>query len=65
MLERKKLKSRSHGVPESRSFLVRYRRTYVLKTYVLNKVLIIAQQVYVIGQWGLKGTLKWFVKECF
>ena len=31
MLERKKLKSRSHGVSESRSFLVRYRRTYVLK----------------------------------
>ena len=36
MLERKKLKSQSPGVTESRSpgvteFLVRYRRTYVLK----------------------------------
>jgi hypothetical protein len=31
MLGRKKLKSRSPVVPESRSFLVRYRRTYVLK----------------------------------
>ena len=31
MLERKKLKSRSHGVPEF--FLVRYRRTKVLKNY--------------------------------
>ena len=38
VLERKKLKSRNHGIPErrnpgmteSRSFLVRYRRTYVL-----------------------------------
>ena len=30
VLERKKLKSRNPGVPESRSFLVRYRRTYVL-----------------------------------
>ena len=30
--------SRNHGMTESRSFLVRYRRTYVLKTYVLNKV---------------------------
>ena len=39
MLGRKKLKYRSHGVPESRSFLVRYRRTYVLKTYVLNKLI--------------------------
>ena len=36
MLERKKLKSRSPGVSESRSFLVRYRRTYVLN-YILNK----------------------------
>ena len=26
--------SRSHGVPESRSFLVRYRRTYVLNNYI-------------------------------
>ena len=32
MLEAKKLKPRNHGVPESRSFLVRFRRTYVLKT---------------------------------
>ena len=31
VLEGKKLKSRSHRVTESRSFLVRYRRTYVLK----------------------------------
>ena len=35
MLERKKLKFRNHGIPESRSFLVRYRRTYVLKNRVL------------------------------
>ena len=32
MLERKKLKSRNHGVPEF--FLVRYRRTYLLNNYV-------------------------------
>ena len=25
--------ARNHGVPESRSFLVKYRRTYVLKNY--------------------------------
>ena len=31
VLERIKLKSRSLGITESRSFLVRYRRTYVLK----------------------------------
>ena len=31
MLERKKLKSRNHGVSESLSFLVRNRRTYVVK----------------------------------
>ena len=30
MLERKNLKSRNHRITESRSFLVRYRRTYVL-----------------------------------
>ena len=30
MLERKKLKSRNHGIPESQSLEVRYRRTYVL-----------------------------------
>ena len=30
VLERKKLKSRNHGISESWSFLVRYRRTYVL-----------------------------------
>ena len=29
MLERKKLKSRNHGIQELGSFLVRYRRTYV------------------------------------
>ena len=47
MLERKKLKSRSHGVTESRndgvtesrSFLVRYRRTYVLKKVAFNGIL--------------------------
>ena len=33
MLERKKIKSRNHGVLESRSFLVRYRRTHVLNNY--------------------------------
>ena len=33
MLERKKIKSRNHGVSESRSFLLRYIRTYVLKIY--------------------------------
>ena len=36
MLERKKLKSSNHGVPKSRSFLVRYRRTYVLKNYTFH-----------------------------
>ena len=39
MLERKKLKSRSHGVSE---FLVRYRRTYVLKNMQLRDSKIIA-----------------------
>ena len=30
--------SRSHGMTESRSFLVRYRRTYVLKNKQVNKL---------------------------
>ena len=42
MLERKKLnlESRSPGVTESRSFLVRYRRTYVLKNCMYKKNLV-------------------------
>ena len=38
MLEKIKLKSRSPGITESRSFLVRYRRTYVLnnQTHKIN-----------------------------
>ena len=48
MLERIKLKSRSFGVSEfrspgvteSRSFLVRYRRTYVLKKNILELLLL-------------------------
>ena len=31
VLERKKLKSCNHGITEFWSFLVRYRRTYILK----------------------------------
>ena len=36
VLGSKKLKSRSPGVTESRSFLVRYRRTYVLKNIIVT-----------------------------
>ena len=36
MLERKKLKSRNPKITESRSFLVRYRRTYILNNNLLS-----------------------------
>ena len=42
MLERKKVKSWSHGVPESWSFLVKYRRTYVLKKFLYKRKKIVA-----------------------
>ena len=39
VLERKKLKSRNHGITELRSFLVRYRRTYVLNDTSIKHIL--------------------------
>ena len=39
-LKRKKLKYHSLGVPESRSFLVRYRKTYVLDNNNKNCMLL-------------------------
>ena len=48
MLERKKIKSLNPGVTESRSFLVRYRRTYVLNNIGALELLVI--EYHTVGE---------------
>ena len=57
MLERKKLKSWSPGVTESRSFLVRYRRTYVLKKNNIEIEIILMPNAIIIFDNNLKNYL--------